>query len=90
MTARDFGAEEALSVGFVSKVVQGNRDEVVAAALDTARLISSKSPVAVVGTKQILLHSRDHRFVHPSHFDESKISLVLIQRHDVTSVFKTI
>jgi len=60
MTARNFGAEEALAVGFVSRVVQGNRDEVVAAALATARIIASKSPVAVVGTKQILLHSRDH------------------------------
>ncbi|KLO16260.1 ClpP/crotonase [Schizopora paradoxa] len=60
MTARNFGADEALAVGFISKVVKGNRGEVVAAALDTARLIASKSPVAVVGTKQILLHSRDH------------------------------
>ena len=31
-----------------------------AAALATARLIASKSPVAVVGTKQALLYARDH------------------------------
>ncbi len=67
MTARNFGAEEALGVGFVSKVVQGSRDEVLAVALDTAQVIASKSPVAVVGTKQILLHSRDHRFVLSFH-----------------------
>ena len=39
--------------GFVSKVV--------AAALETAATIASKSSIAEVGTKHLLLHSRDHR-----------------------------
>ena len=32
----------------------------IAAALETAKLIASKSPIAVVGTKHLLAHARDH------------------------------
>ncbi|KAH9947066.1 ClpP/crotonase-like domain-containing protein [Amylocystis lapponica] len=59
-TARSFSAEEAEKMGLVSKVVHGGRDEVVRAALETAKAIAAKSPIAVVGTKHLLLHSRDH------------------------------
>lgn len=61
-TARNFGPEEAEKFGFVSKVVKGGREEVITAALETAALISSKSPIAVIGTKHLLLHARDHRW----------------------------
>ena len=60
-TARNFGPEEAERLGFVSKVVKGGRDEVIGAALETAALIATKSPIAVIGTKHLLLHARDHR-----------------------------
>ncbi|KAI0770920.1 ClpP/crotonase [Trametes elegans] len=59
-TGRNFSVEEAERAGLVSRVVPGARAEVIAAALDVARLIASKSPVAVVGTKHLLLHARDH------------------------------
>ncbi|KAH9836817.1 ClpP/crotonase-like domain-containing protein [Rhodofomes roseus] len=59
-TAREFSAAEAEKLGFVSRVVQGGRDDVLAAALQTARLISEKSPIAVLGSKHLLLHARDH------------------------------
>jgi delta(3,5)-delta(2,4)-dienoyl-CoA isomerase len=59
-SARNFGAVEAQKLGFVSRVVEGSRDEVVAAALDLAKLIATKGPIPVVGTKEILLHARDH------------------------------
>ncbi|CEL61474.1 Delta(3,5)-Delta(2,4)-dienoyl-CoA isomerase, mitochondrial OS=Mus musculus GN=Ech1 PE=2 SV=1 [Rhizoctonia solani AG-1 IB] len=59
-TAREFGPAEATQLGMVSRVVQGGRDEVLGAALELARVIASKSPVAVVGTKRFLLHARDH------------------------------
>lgn len=59
-TARTFSSEEAERLGLVSKVVQGGRDAVVAAALELAKDIASKSPVAVTGTKRLLLHARDH------------------------------
>ncbi|KAH8814733.1 Delta2-dienoyl-CoA-isomerase [Flagelloscypha sp. PMI_526] len=59
-TGRKFTPAEALAVGFVSKVVEGGRDEVITAALETAKTIASKSPVAISGTKRVLIHSRDH------------------------------
>lgn len=59
LTARDFGAEEALRVGFVNSVYETRRDT-IAAALKLAALMGAKSPVAVQGTKEILNWSRDH------------------------------
>ncbi|KAG2052241.1 ClpP/crotonase [Suillus hirtellus] len=59
-TARMFSSDEAEKLGLVSRVVQGGRDAVVAAALQLAIDIASKSPVAVSGTKRLLLHARDH------------------------------
>ncbi|KAI0791879.1 ClpP/crotonase-like domain-containing protein [Abortiporus biennis] len=59
-TTRNFSAQEAEKMGLLSKVVQGGRDEVVKAALDTAKVIAAKSPIAVIGTKRVLQHARDH------------------------------
>ncbi|KAJ5950140.1 uncharacterized protein N7479_008553 [Penicillium vulpinum] len=59
LTAREFGAEEALRVGFVNAVYD-NREATIAAAFKLASLMASKSPVAVQGTKEILNFSRDH------------------------------
>lgn len=60
LTAREFDSNEAFKFGFVSKVVEGGKKEVEAAAIETAKLIASKSPVAVRGTKVALIHGRDH------------------------------
>lgn len=62
-TSRFFSAEEADKIGLVSKVVQGGRDEVTAAALELAKTIASKSPVAVAGAKHLITHARDHTYV---------------------------
>ena len=62
-SARDFSAEDALRVGLVSRVVKGGRAEVVQAALGLAGEIARKSPIAVLGTKRVLLHARDHSCV---------------------------
>lgn len=59
LTARMFGADEALRVGFVNNVYESKQDA-VRGALELARLMASKSPVAVQGTKEILNWSRDH------------------------------
>ncbi|KAJ3842721.1 enoyl-CoA hydratase/isomerase [Lentinula raphanica] len=59
-TTQWFPASKAEQVGLVSKVVEGGKDEVVAAALELAKLIATKSPVAVTGTKRLLSHARDH------------------------------
>jgi delta(3,5)-delta(2,4)-dienoyl-CoA isomerase len=53
LSARPFSADEALTQGFVSRVL-ANKEELVAEGLKLAQLIASKSPVAVQGTKNIL------------------------------------
>ncbi|KAI0441336.1 enoyl CoA hydratase-like protein [Xylaria telfairii] len=58
-SARFFGADEALAVGFVSRVLE-NKAQAIDAATKLATLIASKSPVAVQGTKEILNYSRDN------------------------------
>ncbi|KAK5112551.1 hypothetical protein LTR85_011243 [Meristemomyces frigidus] len=59
LTARDFGAEEALRVGFVSGVYE-TKLAALERALELGRLLASKSPVAVQSTKEVLNYSRDH------------------------------
>ena len=61
-TARTFSSDEAMRLGLVSRVVDGSREAVVGAALRLADDIASKSPIAVSGTKRLLLHARDHRY----------------------------
>ncbi|WOO77333.1 Delta(3,5)-Delta(2,4)-dienoyl-CoA isomerase, mitochondrial [Vanrija pseudolonga] len=73
LTGRQFGAQEAKDIGFVSDVVPGSRkevigerlfgpssDAVIAAAIKLATVIAANSPVAVVSTKHIMNHARDH------------------------------
>jgi Delta3,5-Delta2,4-dienoyl-CoA isomerase len=59
LTGRYFSAKEALEKGFVSAVVE-TRDEALQKGLEIAKVIASKSPVAVQGTKSLLDYSRDH------------------------------
>ena len=65
LSARVFGAEEARQeLGFVSRVVQGSREEVVRAAIvEFAEVVARKSPVAIVGTKRFIAHALDHSCV---------------------------
>ncbi len=58
-TGRRWSAEEARAAGFVNQVFE-TREAAVVAALDMARTIASKSPLAQWGTKEMLNHSRDH------------------------------
>jgi len=59
LSARVFGADEALQQGFVSRVGK-TKEDVVREAGELAALIAEKSPVAVRGTKELLDYSRDH------------------------------
>ncbi len=58
-TGRKLTAGEAEQCGLVNKVY-ANRDEMLAGVMEIARQIAAKSPLVIRGTKQILLHSRDH------------------------------
>jgi Delta3,5-Delta2,4-dienoyl-CoA isomerase len=59
LSAREWDANEAGMVGYVSGVVEGGKEEVVKRGLELAKLIAQKSPVAVWGTKELLNWSRD-------------------------------
>lgn len=90
-TARTFSAAEAEKIGLLSKVVEGGRDEVVKAALELAKFIATKSPVAVSGSKHLITHSRDHRFVLLQSVDRiTDGSLTVSQRTWLTLVLGTL
>jgi enoyl-CoA hydratase/carnithine racemase len=59
LTARYFGAQEALQVGFVGRVVN-DKSGAIEAGLQVAELLASKSPIAVQSTKHLLDYSHDH------------------------------
>jgi enoyl-CoA hydratase/carnithine racemase len=56
-TGRRMAAEEALRTGLVNRV-EADREQAIAAALDLARTIAAKSPLAVIGAKMSLEHGR--------------------------------
>ncbi|XP_067680035.1 delta(3,5)-Delta(2,4)-dienoyl-CoA isomerase, mitochondrial-like [Haliotis asinina] len=58
-SVRKFYADEALSMGFVSRIFP-DKKAMVEGALELAVLIASKSPIAVQGSKVNLVYSRDH------------------------------
>lgn len=59
LTGRKFMADEASKYGFVNAVAE-TRELAIDQAMEIAKEIASKSPLAVAGTKAILNHSRDH------------------------------
>jgi enoyl-CoA hydratase len=58
-TGRNMGAEEARQVGYVNAVFP-DRDTLLQEVTAIARNIAKKSPLAVRGTKEMLLYTRDH------------------------------
>lgn len=58
-TGRDVCADEALSLGLVNQVYD-DRESLLAGVEAIAQQIASKSPLAIRGTKEMLLYSRDH------------------------------
>ena len=76
LTARIFTAQEALTVGIVSAVYD-TKAEALAKAIEKATLIASKSPVAIMGTKEVLNYSRDHS-VQDGKSDAKMLSLFIV------------
>ena len=58
-TGRRLGAQRALGYGLVNEVFDTS-DAMLAAALQCAREIASKPPIAIWGTKQAVNYARDH------------------------------
>ena len=58
-TGRKFSAVEAISWGFVNRICE-DQQSVVEAALEMAKEIATKSPLAISGIKKAVDYSRDH------------------------------
>ena len=58
-TGERLGAERAERLGFVNGLYDSH-EALVAGALDVARRIAAKAPVAVAATKQMISYARDH------------------------------
>jgi enoyl-CoA hydratase len=58
-TGRNMDAAEAKDVGFVNQVF-ASREEMMTQVTEIARTIASKAPLAVRGSKEMLLYTRDH------------------------------
>lgn len=82
-TGRTFEAKEAKELGFVSRVVDGGMEEVLAATLQVARIISTKSPIAIMGSKHLLAHARDNTVGNSLEYTATWNSLML-QSNDTT------
>ncbi|WFD41449.1 hypothetical protein MPSI1_000076 [Malassezia psittaci] len=87
-TARFFDAKEAKEIGFVSKVLK-NRDEALQDAINTAKQIAQVSPVAVTGTKQAMVYSRDHTVAEGLQF-MGYMNAALLQTEDVGNAIQAI
>ncbi len=59
-TGRNLSANDALSIGLVSSVVAGDRTKLMAHALNMAKTIATKSPLAIAGIKHVMNYGRDH------------------------------
>lgn len=58
-TGRAMGADEAFKYGFVNGLAE-SREGVIDQAMSAARLIATKSPLAITGLKDVLQHAREH------------------------------
>jgi enoyl-CoA hydratase len=58
-TGRNVGAAEAEKIGLVNRAFD-TKEAMLEAVGQVATLIASKSPLSIRGTKQVLLHARDH------------------------------
>jgi enoyl-CoA hydratase len=59
LTGRDFTADEALQMGFVTRVCD-DREALIRAADDLAKAIAAMAPLAVQGVKEVINYSRDN------------------------------
>jgi len=81
LTARKMDADEAHRVGLVSSVFK-DKDAMMSGALELAKTIASKSPVAVQGTKRSLVYSREHT-TEEGLDHVAKYNMVMLQSEDL-------
>ncbi|KAL0039731.1 hypothetical protein WJX77_006336 [Trebouxia sp. C0004] len=88
LTARVIKGEEARQVGLVSQCF-ADETALLQHAHKTAELIAGKSPLAVVGTKRVLMHARDHSV--PDGLDYvAAYNAAMLPSSDIQEVFKAV
>ncbi|POY70947.1 hypothetical protein BMF94_6035 [Rhodotorula taiwanensis] len=87
LTARNFGADEAVQLGLVSRVVQGGPERVREEALKLASVIASKSPVATMSTKHLLNYSREHTVQEGLQYTQAW-NMGMVQANDVQNAIE--
>lgn len=86
LTGRDFSAEEALEMGFITRICE-TRDELVAEARKLAEEIAANSPLTVAGTKEVINYTRDHGMEASLQFVAQK-NAVLLHSQDLAEAVR--
>ena len=76
LTGRDFTAQEALQMGFITRICE-DRQRLYEEAKGIASQIAACPPLAVQGTKDVILYSRDHGVYAGLHYAAQKNTAVL-------------
>lgn len=86
LTGRDFTAEEALEMGFITHLAE-NRESLQEKARELAGQIAACSPLAVQGVKEVILFSRDHG-VYPGLEYVAQKNAAILPSEDLMEAFK--
>ncbi|TKA50977.1 hypothetical protein B0A53_05669 [Rhodotorula sp. CCFEE 5036] len=88
LTARTFGPAEAEKLGLVSRTVTGKGFERVRhEAIELAKVVASKSPVATLSTKHLLNYSREHTVQEGLQYTQAW-NMGMVQANDVTAAIQ--
>ena len=86
LTGRDFTAEEALKMGFITRLYE-DRDTLNESAKKLADEIAACSPLTVQGVKDVILYTRDHG-VYPGLEYVAQKNAALLQSEDLKEAFQ--
>lgn len=86
LTGRDFSADEAYQMGFLTRVCQ-SRDDLYEEAGKLAAQIAAYSPLAVQGTKEVILFSRDNG-IYPGLEYVAQKNAAVLQSKDLMEAVK--
>jgi enoyl-CoA hydratase/carnithine racemase len=84
-TGRPFAGAEAKAIGFVNSCY-GSRDDMMAGVAGIARSIAAKSPLAIRGTKEMLIYTRDHSVAESLNY-MAIWNAALLQSDDLSEAF---
>lgn len=77
LTGRDFTAEEALKMGFITRICE-DREALIKESEKLAKEIAANSPLAVQGTKDVINYSRDNGIYPGLHYVAQKNAVFLL------------